>query len=225
MEHGQDIDIIKVSDAIDELLNRTKWTRRELSFYHMLLSKVRHYRNRLPNAPASPVRDLSGDTADIHANIVCQRWYQTSHNQGTISSLYGNMRIKECKHQGEPGARNYHYKLDLVLQGRIHLIMEVMRDARSTVQYPYHFRIYYELQGGCKAHIAAYTPGKTKGHSLPEYENLRNIFPSLQKHEIVCLAIEMVLYYDVDHIMEKLPLGNSYPITIGQLMKGIIDNL
>jgi len=221
----QDINIIKVSDAIDELLDKPKWSRKELSFYQMLLSKVRYYRNRLPNPDPRPVHDLSDDITDIHANIASQRWYQSSHNQGTISSLYGNISIKECIHQGGPSSHNYHYKLDLVLRDQIHLVMEVMRDPRSAHVQPYHFRIYYEVQGGCKGHIAAYTPGKTKGHTLPEYENLRRILPLMQKHEIVCLAIEMVLYYDVDHIMEKLPLGNSYPITIGQLMKGIIDNL
>lgn len=218
-------DIIEVSDAIDGLLDRSKWTRHEFAFYHMLVSKVREYQSHLPIPKTSPSIDLSFDIADIYDNIKLQRWYQKSNNQGTIYSLFQNMKIVDCKHQGGPEAHNYHYRLDLLLRPEnIHLIMDVARDARSSDQYPYHFRVYYEL-GGNKGHIAAYNPGKTKCNTLPEYDHLTRILPSLERYEIICLAIELVMYYDVDEIMRKLPIGNSYPITLTKLMKGIIGSL
>jgi hypothetical protein len=219
-------DIIEVSDAIDGLLDRPRWTRREFEFYQMLVSKVREYRSHLPSQKKGPLKDLSSDIAEIYGNIKLQPWYQKSNNKGTIAGLFQNMKIVDCKHQGDPEAHNYHYRLDLLIrpENSIRLIMDVARDARSSDQYPYHFRIYYEL-GGNKGHITAYTPGKSKCHTLPEYNHLSRIFPSLERHEIICLAIELVLYYDVDGLMGKLPIGNSYPVTLTKLMKGIIDGI
>lgn len=215
-------DLLVISKAIDKLLDRPKWTRHELAFYQMLLSKVREYRDHLPrtNRAPKPIRDLSNDITDIRNNMTNQPWFRASNNQGSIMELYGSMKIVECKHQGGPEAHNYHYRLDLELHGGIHLVMEVVRDARTSARPPYHFRVHYESHG-VKGHIAAYTPGKSKGHQLPEYDHLSRILPGLARHEIVCLAIELVIYYDVDNIMSKLPLGNSYPITLIQLMDAI----
>lgn len=227
-----DISIIKVSDAIDGLLDRPHWTRREFAFYQMLVSKVKEYQNRLPKpeptststAELQPLRDLSSDIADIYNNIAPQPWYMQSDNQGTITDLFRHMKIVECEHRGGPNAHNYRYKLDLKLNDRTHLIMDTARDPRASSSPPYHFRVYYELNGN-KGHIAAFTPGKSKGHKLPEYDHLIRMFPSLKRYEIVCLAIELVLYYDVDGIMAKLPIGNSYPITLHQLLIGIVNGL
>lgn len=216
--------ITDISNAIDSLLDRSKWTHKELAFYQMLISKVRQYRDHLPQTQPRPIRDLSDDIHDILGNIITQPWYQSSPNQGTITQLFSQMKVIECKHQGDLKAHNYQYKLVLKLQDNLHLVMEVVRDPRVCSKPPYHFRIYFEL-GGVRGHIAAFTPGKTKGHQLPEYDGLIKILPLLRKHEIVCLAIELVLYYDIDGIMAKLPLGNSYPITISQLMDGILQGL
>lgn len=226
-----DINIIKVSDAIDDLLDRPQWTRREYAFYQMLIAKAKQYSIKAgartaKSRPNGPVKDLSSDINDIHDNIQSQPWFQVSSNQGTILSLFNNMKLLECIHQGGPEAHNYHYRLDLLLGQRngLHLIMDVARDPRTAARPPYHFRVYYEL-GSSKGHIAAYTPGKSKGHHLPEYDHLTKLLPTLERHEIICLAIELVLYYDVDNVMSKLPLGNIYPVTLKQLMDGIINNI
>jgi hypothetical protein len=97
--------------------------------------------------------------------------------------------------------------------------MEVAKCTHTNVL-PYHFRVYYELDSN-KGHIAAFTPGKTDKHTLPEYDQLKKILPTLEKHEIICLAIELILYYDVDGIMSRLPIGNNYPISLFRLMEGI----
>lgn len=224
-----DVNISKVSDAIDSLLNRPCWTKKEVTFYRMLVSKVKEYSNKLPKPKESPLRDLSNDIKDIQGNIALQPWFKHSNNQGTITELFRHMKIAKCRHQGSPEAHNYRYRLELKLgngTGREtpHLVMEVARDMHANTTLPYHFRVYYGT-GANKGHIAAYTPGKSKGHTLPEYDYLVRIFPSLERHEIICLAIELVLYYDVDSIMAKLPIGNNYPITLQQLMKGIVNGL
>lgn len=187
-------DIIKVSDAIDSLLDRPLWTRREFAFYDMLVSKVRQYRDRLPKAEAKAKaegtprvpKDISGDISDIYNNIIVQPWYVRSNNQGTIAGLFQNTKILDCQHLDTD---NYHYRLELTLNDRIHLIMEVARDARSKGKSCYHFRVYFEQDGSYKGHIAAFTPGKSKGHVLPEYDQLTRMFPSLEKHEIIYIGV------------------------------------
>jgi hypothetical protein len=133
------------------------------------------------------------------------------------------MKIADCVHR-TAASSDYHYKLDLLLQGDIHLVMECAVAPRTGVGTEYHFRVYYE-HSGIKGHIAAFTPGARKMHSLPEYNNIMKIFPTLERHEAICLALELVLYYDSDHVMVKLPLGNKYPITLPQLMDGILEGV
>lgn len=219
-------DINKISDAIDELLDRPKWSQREFAFYQMLIVKVKQYQNFLPKSidPAHPIKNITDDIAEIMQNIREQTWFKSSHNQGTILDLIQNMTIPKCLHQGSPRDLNYHYRLVLALKPSISLVMDVARDSRSTSSPPHHLRLYYE-SGRNKGHIAAFTPGigKKKGHTLPEYTILDRIFPSLKRHEIICLAIELLMYYDIDYVMSKLPIGNNYPITLTQLMNGITN--
>jgi hypothetical protein len=207
-------ELLVISDAIDNLLDRPKWSRKELAFYKMLISKVQEYRSHYDNKV--PVKDLSADIREIQNNIESQLWYTKSPNRGTISDLFSTMRIVECKHQGQPGRAGYQYKLDLELKYAIHLVMEVSKSESG-----YYFRVYYQLHGN-KGHIAAYSAGTSSSHmQLPEYDVLARILPNLLRYEIVCLAIELVLYYDVDGIMSTLQLGNNYPVTLPQLVDAI----
>ena len=226
------MDVVKVSDAIDKLLDRPHWSRKELVFYQMLISKVKQYQGRASTGAATdspsihprPVKDLSSDIRDIGHNISSQKWYKKSNNQGTISGLIQGMRLAECQHRGQPDSHDYHYRIDLVLSNNVHLVMDIANDSRAILAPPYHFRVYFEYNS-TKGHIAAYKPEGSKGHTLPEYDSLTRMFSGLERHEIICLAIELVIYYDVDEIMVKMPIGNNYPITLAKLMKGILQNL
>lgn len=227
-----------IGDAIDKLLDRPKWTRKEYSFYEMLVDKVQRYAPgpvRPPHRPSTslkpvPIKDASADIMDIDNNIREQPWYENSNNQGTIASIFHGMKVLNCKHHTQHG--QYQYRLDLQLSNGIKFIVNVVKQSKSRrpdtdtdTDTEYAFRAYYERAGsGTKAHIAAYTPGHSqKSHSLPEYDHLTRMFPTLERHEIVCLAIELIAYYDVDNVIMSLPIGNSYPVTLEQLINGIND--
>ena len=213
--------INNVRNTIDSLLDRAKWTAKEFDFYHMLVSKVKEYqekgRDHLDNKAEQPLKDISEDVKEIYNNIIHQIWYKLSDNKGTLAKLLHNMKIVKCIHTNNVKPHNYHYILDILLQDTIHLVINVARETEK-----YTFRVYYEYNGNI-GHIAALIPGQAK--SLPEYNCIEKIFPTLKRHESICLALELVLYYDVDHIMMKLPIGNNYPITMHQLMSGIVHGL
>lgn len=210
-----------ISDAIDKLLDRPKWSRKEYAFYEMLVDKVRRYAPGPARPPVKPkpkpIKDTSSDIKDIYNNIQAQPWFTNSNNQGTISSIFHGMKVIDCKHRNQHG--HYQYRLDLQLDGGIKFVVNVVKQPNNS---EYAFRVYYE-RGSTKAHLTAYTPGQKKAHTLPEYEYLVKIFPNLERHEIVCLAIELVAYYDVDNIIMSLPIGNNYPVTLEQLIDGIND--
>ena len=219
-------DINRIGDAIDELLDRPRWSEHEFTFYQMLIKKVQQYREYLPKPidPANPVKNIDDDVNEIAQNLKEQPWFKNSHNQGTLLGLITCMKIKKCLHHGNPRDLNYHYRLEIALghTETLMLVMDVARDPRSSSSPPYHLRVYYETSG-TRGHIAAFTPGnsKQKGHTLPEYVILERLLPRLARHEIICLAIEVLMYYDVDQVMAKLPMGNNYPITLSQLMDSI----
>jgi len=213
----------RISDAIDELLDRPKWSAKEQRFYEMLVSKVHKYRRQgrpKPRGSASPPppslpppSSPSSDINDIMQNIKDQQWYKASHNQGTIANLVSQLKIVNCSYSPEP----YIYNLELGI-GQCALLMSCK--ARGTL---FDFSFYYQ-HGSVTAYIAR-SGADTDLAALPDYQALIRIFPTLTRYEIVCLSIEILLYYDVDHIMSTLPIGQRYPISLASLLNCVQEQI
>lgn len=117
-----------ISSAIDKILDKPRWSKREHDFYNMLKNKVAKYNRTID------------DRKEIMDNIRERPWYKGSNNQGTITTLIETLAVKECKYRNK-----YKYRLEITI-GDALLIMAI-KDGR--------FQLYYK-KGGLKAHIAGH---------------------------------------------------------------------
>lgn len=220
------MNIGQISLSIDKLLNVNKWSPKEHDFYQMLVHKVKEYQPvdavDALGAGAAQIPQETQDQASIDDikeltdNITNQAWFKGSSNQGSIITLLSSLKIVKCVEQGEPDTSSYTFFLWLEFCNNISLhITMTGRSPRCSL------RIYFSRSGDSKAHIVAYFHNSKKGHTLPEYNKLCKILPQLTRSEIVCLAGELLLYYDVHHIMRLIPIGKRYPITLPDLLSRV----
>jgi hypothetical protein len=210
------MDLDQISNSIDKLLNVNPWTRKERGFYSLLLSKIEKYQNIAADADAKTdaYSDIN-DVVEIQHNIKEQTWFKSSTNKHVITALLDSLKIVKCIQRGQPLDKSYSFILVLEFQSDIHMHIAMIGC------YPQcQFRVYFE-GSGLKAFVAAYSFDSKKGHTLPEYEKLCKLLPSLTRAEIVCFTSEILLYYDVHNVMKHIPMGNRYPVTFPKLLQKV----
>jgi hypothetical protein len=237
-------DLRQISNSIDNLLDVYPWTHKEQDFYQMLIYKVEQYSEAIdsepaaaPAAPTATIRKLQrvvvtkpkpgapklapkpviNDITEIRNNIIEQSWFKSSANQGIITKLLDSLKVVKCVEHDVATEDAYAFSLVLSFHGKLQLHI-VMSGCYPLCR----FRLYFEdPDSENKAFIAAYSYNSKKGHTLPEYAKLCKLFPSLTRAEIICFSSEILLYYDVHHVMKNIPIGNRYPITLPDLLRKV----
>lgn len=86
-----------IESFIDEILDKKKWTEKEMELYNVLKNKVIQYADRIASF------ELVEDKADIIKNIEEQPWYANSKYKPILSSLLAEMDIETYESMEENG--------------------------------------------------------------------------------------------------------------------------
>lgn len=193
-----------ISDAIDTILSK-EWTEKERGFYQMLLGKVSQYRDMYRDT--TPRVSLSqthpSAISDILQNIREQPLYHKCRHREELERIVQSLVVMELEDSPEE------FKLKLQLNPGRHFI------AQWT---PTRYRVHFE-NTHIHGYIAYYNSVTQKKRHLPEYTELEQVLPGLDRVEIIHLATELLAYFDVNGRTSKTPLGVAYPISLPELAR------
>ena len=208
---SREVNTEHVRCSIENFLEQDKWNNNHLQFYEMLIDVARKY-----NKKAHHYKNFTNDNSDIINNIREQPWFSLSKNQELIITLLKNMYVESI-------TTNPAYTVRLKLGNNLWFMIEYLnRQHRGCKEIKYRVSLCDNMDK--HAYICYYSSKSQKSRKLPEYEGLEKYLPELSRYDIIMLANELIIYYDCDHSLTKIPIGHDYPLTLGKLALEIIKN-
>lgn len=206
------VDTPQIEQSINQFLGQDTWNNNHLQFYEMLLRMATRYNQR-----AHHYKNYANDNTDIINNVREQPWFQMSQKQDKIIRLLEHMHVEEIA--TEPA-----YVVRLNFESNLWFMVEFL-DRQHKGKREVKYRVSFCDNMDDHAYICYYSSQHPRSRKLPEYEKLERYLPDLSRYDIVMLANELVIYYDCQHNLNAMPMGHDYPITLGKLVKEIIQQL
>jgi len=202
----------QVEQSIDDFLSQEIWNDNHLKFYEMLLRTAKKYSKN-----AYSYKNYSNDNRDIINNIQEQPWFQISKNQPKILHLLKNMHVQNIETDPAYVVRlNFNNNLWFVIE-----YLDRQRKGKREVKY----RVSFCDNMDDHAYICYYSSQHLRSRKLPEYERLEQYLTGLTRYDIIMLSNELVIYYDCDHHLSKIPMGHDYPLPLKKLALETTDQL
>lgn len=207
--------IKNIESFIDQILDKKKWTDKEMELYNVLKKKVVQYSDR------TQTYELFEDKADIIKNIEEQSWFINSKYKPILSSLLSEMEIETYENMIEEN----------VVRNR--LIVKFPRSkfwlqcyfskttnagsrsgGISSLQYYFYLEDFNQVKKAYIAYHDSSDPTELKLPQLSEIFDIIKIGAYVSKVELVKLFTEIVLYFDESEVISKTHIGIQYPISL-----------
>lgn len=201
------VNIDQVKNSIHNYLDQ-HWSNNHMLFYQMLLDELKIFKQK-----AHYFKEFREDTKEIALNMKEQPWFKYSRNKNTIINLIQFAVVEKITNQ------HGLYNVLLKLNNNCWFEIEYYQK-KKQIKYRVSFRDQVN-----HAYICYYNNLKDNQHQLPDYIKVESMLPLLDRYDIIMLTNEIVMYYDIDNQLSKLPIGNKYPITLSLLAEKTVEKL
>ena len=197
-----------IESYIDQILNKKRWTDKEMEMYNLLNRKVLQYSDR------TQTYELFEDKADIIKNIEEQSWFLNSKYKSILNSLLSEMDIETYESMDEDGVIRSRLivkfpRSKFWLQCYFNRVIQ--SEQLITLQYYLYLEDFNQVK---KAYIAYYDTSDMNELKLPQLTEIFDIIKIgayVSKVELIKLFAEIILYFDESGVLAKAHIGAQYP--------------
>lgn len=200
-----------IESYIDQILNKKRWTDKEMEMYNLLNRKVLQYSDR------TQTYELFEDKADIIKNIEEQSWFLNSKYKSILNSLLSEMDIETYESMDEDGVIRSRLivkfpRSKFWLQCYFNRVIQ--SEQLITLQYYLYLEDFNQVK---KAYIAYYDTSDMNELKLPQLTEIFDIIKIgayVSKVELIKLFAEIILYFDESGVLAKAHIGAQYPVSL-----------